>query len=190
MKDHREREQTAGGKGGGTPAHAGEPVPGGDLCFLDPRAIRARRNERGKLVVTLGGGVETVEGVRPLRAFPLTAPDRQIVLIDADDNELGVIRELQALDRESRKELEAELEVVYLVPRVKNIRSVLSRFGLTTWELETDRGVRTAHVKERTDIRPLPDGRIMLTDVDGVKYEIPPVEELDERSRVWLEIEA
>jgi hypothetical protein len=180
------------GSGGtaGQSAHASEPVPGGDLCFLDPRAVRARRDERGKLVVTLGCGVETLEGVRPVRAFPLTAPDRQIVLLDPDDRELGVIRELKALDRESREAIEAELEVAYLVPRVQSIRTVIARFGVTTWELETDRGVRTAHVKERTDIRPLPDGRIMLTDVDGIKYEIPPVEELDERSRDWLQIEA
>ena len=44
--------------------------------------------------------------------------------------------------------------------------------------------------RERSDIRPMPDGRIILTDVDGVKYEIPPLDELDERSRSWLEIEA
>lgn len=190
MKADHDPEPPNGSSCGGAAAHAAEPVPGGDLCFLDPRAIRARRNERGKLVVTLGGGVETIEGVRPLRAFPLTAPDLQIVLIDAEDNELGVIRDLKTLDRESRHEIEAELEIVYLVPRVQSILSVLSRFGITTWELDTDRGVRTAHVKERTDIRPLPDGRIILTDVDGIKYEIPPVEELDERSRGWLEIEA
>ena len=55
-------------------------------------------------------------------------------------------------------------------------------------ETITDRGLRTAHVKERSNIRPLPDGRIMLTDVDGVKYEIIP-DQLDERSRSWLEIE-
>ena len=171
-------------------AGASEPTPGGDLCFLDPRAVRARRNERGRLVVTLGGGVETVEGVRPVRAFPLTAPDRQIVLLDAEDHELGVIRELTALDRESREAIEAELEVAYLVPRVQSIRMVISRFGVTTWDLETDRGTRTAHVKDRSDVRPLPDGRIILTDIDGVKYEIPPPEELDERTRMWLEIEA
>jgi len=167
-----------------------EPTPGGDLQFLDPRQIRARRNERGKLVVTLGCGVETIEGVRPLRAFPLTSPDRQIVLVDPDDNELGVIRELKALDRETREAIEAELEIAYLVTKVQEIRSVLSRFGVTTWDLETDRGPRTAHVKERSDIRPMPDGRIILTDVDGVKYEIPPLSELDDRSRSWLEIEA
>jgi hypothetical protein len=166
-----------------------EAAPQGDLQFLDPRGVRARRDARGKLVVTLGGGVETVEGVRPVRAFPLTAPDRQIVLLDGEDQELGVIRELRALDRESREAIEAELEVAYLVTQVREIRSIQSRFGVTTWELETDRGSRTAHVKERSDIRPLPDGRIILTDVDGVKYEIVP-DELDERSRTWLEIEA
>jgi hypothetical protein len=173
-----------------TGAGASEPAPDGDLCFLDPRAVRARRNERGRLVVTLAGGVQTVEGVRPVRAFPMTAPDRQIVLLDAEDRELGIIRELGALDRESQEAIKAELEVAYLVPRVQSIRSVLSRFGVTTWELETDRGLRTAHVKERSDIRPLPDGRIILTDVDGVKYEIPPVQDLDDRSRGWLQIEA
>src|SRR5438552_18635520 len=130
-------------------AGASEPTPGGDLCFLDPRAVRARRNERGRLVVTLGGGVETVEGVRPMRAFPLTSPDRQIVLLDAEDSELGIIRDLKALDRETREAIEAELEIAYLVTRVQEIRSVLSRFGVTTWDLETDRGPRIAHVKDR-----------------------------------------
>jgi hypothetical protein len=167
---------------------------GGDLRFLDPRGLRVRRNERGKLVVALtrapGQESETAEGVRPVRAFPLSAPDRHIVLLDAEDSELGLIRELRTLDRESREAIEAELEIAYLVTRVEVIHWVRSRFGITTWELETDRGRRTAHVKERTDIRPLPDGRIMITDVDGVKYEIPPIDELDERSRSWLAIEA
>jgi hypothetical protein len=184
------RPSAEGGGDGRAPTHAVEPAPGGDLQFLNPGVVRARRNERGKLVVTLGCGVDTIEGVRPLRAFPLSAPDQQIVLLDPDDHELGVIREMSALDPETREAIEAELEIAYLVTRVVGIHSVLSRFGITTWDLETDRGRRTAHVKERSDIRPMPDGRIVVTDVDGVKYEIPPVEELDERSRTWLEIEA
>jgi hypothetical protein len=196
-----EREQAAGGvppRSGGAgqeesaPSGGEEQAASGDLRFLDAAAVRVRRNERGKLVVTLArdGAEETLEGVRPVRSFPLTAPDRQIVLLGAEDQELGILRELQALDAESREALEAELEIAYLVTRVEEIRSVRSRFGVTSWELETDRGFRTAHVKERSDIRPLADGRIMLTDVDGVRYEIPPPAELDERSRSWLIIEA
>jgi Domain of unknown function (DUF1854) len=177
--------------GGALNAEPSPASPAGDLRFLDPRLVRAWRNEWGKLVVcfTHDGSQETVEGVRPVRSFPLTAPDRQIVLLEGEERELGIIRDLRALDRTSREAIGAELEIAYLVTRVQAIRSVRSRFGVTTWELETDRGSRTAHVKERSDIRPLSGGRIMLTDVDGVKYEIPPPEELDERSRSWLVIE-
>jgi hypothetical protein len=169
-----------------------EAAPNGDLRFLDPAGIVARRDPWGKLVMMLSGerGPRTLDGVRPLRAFPLTAPDQQIVLVDEEDQELGIIRDLQELDPESRAALEAELEIVYLATRVQSIRLVRSRFGVTTWELDTDRGRRTAHVKERSDIRTLPDGRIILSDVDGVRYEIPPPQELDERSRGWLMIEA
>lgn len=166
--------------------------------YLDPAWVRARRNARGQLVVIylpepeskqVAPATVTAEGVRPVRAFPFTAPGEQIVLIDAQDREIGVLRDLSELDAESRAAIETELELVYLVPRVQSIRSVRSRFGVTTWDLETDRGPRVAHVKERTDIRPLPDGRTILTDVHGVQYEIPPREELDERSRFWLDLE-
>jgi len=139
---------------------------------------------------TTPGSEATYEGVRPVRAFPFTAPEEQIALIDAEDREIGMIRDLDELDPASREAILSELAVAYLVPRVTAIRSVRSRFGVTTWDLETDRGPRVAHVKERTDIRLLPDGRTMLIDVHGVQYEIPPRDELEERSRFWLDIES
>ena len=55
--------------------------------------------------------------------------------------------------------------------------------------METDRGFRSTHLRDRSDVRSLPDGRIILTDVHGVKYEIPGVDSLDERSRALLESE-
>ena len=63
------------------------------------------------------------------------------------------------------------------------------RQGLISWDLDTSLGPRTIYLKDRSDIRPLPDGRIILTDVHGAKYQIPPVDQLDDRSRSWLEIE-
>ena len=39
------------------------------------------------------------------------------------------------------------------------------------------------------DVRTFPDGRIILTDVHGVKYEIESLDALDERSRTLLEAE-
>lgn len=160
-------------------------------AYLDPRRLRAFRSERGELVVRISEGNEAIHvGVRPVRAFPFTAPGEQIALIDLEDQEIGMIRDLGELDEDSREALLSELTIAYLVPRVTGIRSVRSRFGVTTWDLETDRGPRVAHVKERSDIRLLPDGRTMLTDVHGVQYEIPPRDEIEERSRFWLDFES
>jgi hypothetical protein len=158
-------------------------------CVLDPRCVRISRNASGRLVLTLGMGVDRFEDVRPVCAFPLSAPDEHVSLMDSEGREIGVVRDVGQLDPESRRVLQEEREMVYLTTRVQAIRSATSRFGVGTWELETDRGPRTIHVRLRGDVRWLPGGRVVLTDLHGVKYEIPDVNALDERSRGFLETE-
>jgi len=159
-----------------------------DARFLDPRTIRIEEDPFGGLVLVDGTG-DRIGGLRPVRAFPLTAPDRHISLLDAEGHEVGVIRDAGELDPKSREALEGELEMVYFMPRVLRIRSVLSSHGMTTWELETDRGPRTVYVRDRNDIRRLRGGRVVMTDVNGVKYDIPNWRELDKRSSEMLEQE-
>jgi len=161
----------------------------GDVYFIDPRSARIARNAFGRLVLTLGMGVDEFEDVHPLRAFPLSAPERDVSLMDADGQEIGVIRDVGELDADSRRVLLDELELVYLTTRVVAIRNVDSKYGVGTWELETDRGPRSAHLRDRGDVRALPDGRIILTDVHGVKYEIADPQALDEKSRSFIEAE-
>jgi hypothetical protein len=160
-----------------------------DECFLDPRSVRVSRNASGRLVLTIGMGVDEFEDVRPVCAFPLSAPEQHVSLMDSEGREIGVVRDLGELDPESRRVLREEREMVYLTTRVEAIKSVTSRYGIGTWELETDRGPRTIHVRLRGDVRPLPGGRVVLTDIHGVKYEISDVAGLDERSRGFLETE-
>jgi len=152
------------------------------------RPIRISRDDFGRMHVTQGD--EHHEGVRPVRAFPLTDPERHISLVDPEGTEVAVISDLKELDRESRELIESELEMAYFTPRVSAIRDVRSRFGITTWVLETDRGTRTAYVRDRSDIRTLTDGRIIITDVHGIKYEIGRIDEMDEKSRAFLEAES
>ena len=159
-----------------------------DARFLDPRTIRIEEDPFGGLVLVDGTG-DRIGGLRPVRAFPLTAPDRHISLLDAEGHEVGVIRDAGELDPKSLEALEGELEMVYFMPRVLRIRSVLSSHGMTTWELETDRGPRTVYVRDRNDIRRLRGGRVVMTDVNGVKYDIPNWRELDKRSSEMLEQE-
>ena len=127
--------------------------------------------------------------MRAVRCLPLTRPGQYVSLQDDEGAEIGIIADVAELDRESRKAVEADLDLYYLKAEVKAIIRVEARNGVITWELVTDRGPRTVHVRDRQNIRPLPNGRTILTDIHEAKYEIPPFDELDERSRHWLEIE-
>lgn len=159
-----------------------------DGRFLNTKEIRIEPDPFGGLVLVDARG-DRIGSLRPVRAFPLTAPDRHISLLDAEGHEVGVIRDAAELDAKSREALDQELAMVYFMPRVIRINSVISTHGLTTWELETDRGPRTVYVRDRNDIRRLRAGRVVMTDVNGVKYDIPNWRELDKRSSELLEQE-
>ena len=80
-----------------------------------------------------------------------------------------------------------ELARRYLVPAVQRILTAKERFGTVDWEMETDRGVRkltTRNLRENVQ-RPAP-GRIILSDVDGNRYDIRNIDELDLNSQQLL----
>jgi len=159
-----------------------------DLRLLEPKCVRLSRDAFGALRLEIGIE-ERYEPVRVLRALPLTDPNRFISFTDDEGAEIGILEDPSRLDPESRKILEEEIQLVYLRAEVRSIVKVNPRVGLVSWELDTSLGPRTIYLKDRHDIRPLPDGRIILTDVHGAKYEIPSLDALDDRSRAWLEIE-
>ncbi|MGV3722068.1 MAG: DUF1854 domain-containing protein [Actinomycetota bacterium] len=167
---------------------SGDAATTSNLQVLDPSRVRLRRDELGRLRLEVG--IEERYGpVRAVRCLPLTQPERFISLQDEEGEELGVIGDLAELDAASAQAVRAELELSYLHARVTRIHHVEARNGIITWEVTTDLGKRRVHVRDRQNIRPLPGGRTVLTDIHDGKYEIPAAEELDKESRRWLEIE-
>ena len=153
--------------------------------LLDPAAVTFTLDPFGRLCLTLNG--ITHIPVRPLRALPLGAPHRWIFLLNAEDREIGILADVAGLAEDSRAALEAELDLAYFATRITRIVNVRSRHGVTTWDLETERGAKTIHVKDRGDIRHLPGGHILFADVYDMKYEIPDLAQLDQRSRDFIE---
>lgn len=159
-----------------------------DLRLLDARKVRVRRDSFGKLHLEIG--IEERYGpVHVFRCLPLTQPDRYISLQEEEGAEIGILPQLGELDGESRRLLEEELDLYYLKARVQGIEKVENRNGLLAWYLVTDRGKKTVFIRDRQHIRPLGDGRVILTDIHEAKYEVPRAEMLDDRSRHWLESE-
>ena len=157
-----------------------------DHVVLD--TIKVWRDTFNKLHLELEDGT-SCNDVRVVSTFPLTAPHTCVVVEDAEGREIGTIGSLDKLDKASRSIIEEELALEHYVSAVLAIHDVKSTHGMSTWDFQTDRGRRTVHVKERSDIRVLPGGRVLFTDAHGMRYEIPGGASLDERSRALLDSE-
>ena len=157
-----------------------------EVQFLDPKQVKITRNEFEELTVELPDrSVHT--SIVPVRTFPLTRPNRYISLLDADEQEIGMIEDIRKLKKSDRKVLEAELRKCYFMPKISKIYSLEGRFGVTEWNVETDRGDVRFDLRSRYDIVSLEGGRVIIKDVDGNRYEIPNYHKLDANSVVLLE---
>jgi len=146
--------------------------------FLDAKTLRLFRTRPEDATVRLTvDGDRSWRDVRLARAFPFSDPDRFIGLRDGDDKDIGVLTTLDGLDGVSRGLVEEELERRYFTPRVEEVVSVKDEYGVVTWEVRTDKGLRRFLVRNLRDSTfPLGRNRLMMTDVDGNRYEFPDVQ--------------
>jgi len=150
--------------------------------LLDPNRIKVFKDSKGRPMIRVGEEEKMV--YRFVRAFPLTSPDEFISVSDEDGKEIGIIRRLRDLDASSRAIVQEELEKAYFMPKIKRILKVKELYGgMTDFSVETDRGYREFECHGRSAVRWVGASRVVITDVDGNKYEIPDLKELDPRSR-------
>jgi hypothetical protein len=153
-----------------------------ELVFLAPAALHFSRH--GATLRLVIDDDRCVLQASVLRAFPLTEPRRYLSVRDGGGKEVGVLVEPAALAADDRAIVEAELERRYLVPIVQRVIGIKERFGTVDWQVETDRGrctFTTRNLRENVT-RPAP-GRVILSDVDGNRYDVPDLELLDAASR-------
>lgn len=143
------------------------------------------RNPLGRLVYRAGG--EQHEGVVPVRAFPIAAPDEGFALVAADGRELRWIETLAELPAAARQLIEEELASREFLPQIRRIAAVSSFATPSTWSVETDRGATEFVLKGEEDIRRIGDGRLLIADSHGIQFLIRDVGALDKGSRKLLD---
>lgn len=151
------------------------------------KCVRFYRDNHHMLhMASEGGGSHRVQ---VKRAFPLTDPDRYIT-VATEEGFVGFIRHLRQLDSASLEVVEEELEHNYFLPKITGIKRISEENRVMQWMVETDRGPREFEVASRkSDIQWVSDFHVVIRDVDGNRYEIPNLAELDEASRDKLEME-
>ena len=151
-----------------------------------PPPLVLSRNPHGRLVLAAEAGQPGRE-VRPVRAFPLSAPQEGVSLVGEDGHECAWIARLDALDAEQRALLEAALAELELMPQILRILQVSTFSTPSTWEVETDRGPTRLVLKGEEDIRRLDGAALLITDAQGLPFRIADRAALDRGSRRLLE---
>lgn len=148
--------------------------------------FQLQRDSYGRLVLTAQNG-EVHEGVTPVRAFPIAAPDEGLSLVNYEGHEVAWIDQLTDLPAEIAQLIEDDLNSREFVPEIKRIVAVSSFSCPSTWQLHTDRGDAELILKGEEDIRRLSPTRLLIADANGIQFLVRDLTTLDRASRKLLD---
>lgn len=149
-------------------------------------AFQLTRNSFGKLVLTADDG-QLHEGVLPVRAFPIQAPDEGISMVLTDGKEVAWIDALAELPDDVRQLVHEELEGREFMPEILRIIDVTSFATPCTWTVATDRGDTEFLLKGEEDIRRIGATSLLVADNHGIHFLIRDMFTIDKNSRRILD---
>jgi len=126
------------------------------------------------------------------RAMPDRYPSDFISVADNENKEIGMIRALTDLSDEQLKIVSDELSRRYYCPEIVDIKSVRDKLGYVYMEMEVfaggERHERSAAINDvNKNIRMIGANRLIIFDVDGNRFIINSLDELDKKSLRRLE---
>ncbi len=153
---------------------------------MTPAAFELTRNSFGQLILTQPDG-RVVQGVVPVRAFPVQSPEQGIALMDADGHEAVWLDALSDVPQPAQGLIRDALESREFMPEIQTIVSVSSFSTPCTWVVKTDRGDTQFVLRGDEDIRRLAGQTLLVSDSHGIHFLIRDLEKLDKDSRKILD---
>lgn len=145
--------------------------------------LRYITKDNAEFARTKGGFVslkiegETYDRVRVVRSFPFTDPDCYISIRMADEKskEIGIIRNLKTdVSEETKAMLLEQMNIRYFTPVIKKIINIKDEYGHAYFDVVTDEGpCKFVIYMNSSSVVHLSDTRILITDLDGNRFEIP-----------------
>jgi hypothetical protein len=126
-------------------------------------------------------------GVHPVRAFPITAPDAGIGIMDQSGKELYWYPDLASVPKAELALIEEELAVREYMPVIEKITKVSTFATPSIWDIETDRGPTRIRLKGEEDIRRIAGNTLLIADSNGLQFLIKDSTQLDKVSKKILD---
>ena len=131
------------------------------------------------------------ERVQVIRLFPFTEPDQFISIrtVEERSKEIGVIEDMKKVSKETRKMLEEQLKLHYFTPVIQKVLDIKDEYGYAYFHVMTDRGECrfTINMGGNAVVR-LTDTRLLITDLDESRFEIPDVLQLSQKEQRKLDL--
>ena len=127
--------------------------------------------------------------VRILLVAPLSDGKKIISIMHQEKKkELRLIKTLDNEEIANRKMIEEEIERHYFFPKITKINDISIHLGDYYWDVVTDKGARKFLLSSPSiNIRHVSTRRIILSDSDGIKYDLCDMERMDQSSRDLLQ---
>ncbi|HBA47517.1 MAG TPA: hypothetical protein DCZ91_06905 [Lachnospiraceae bacterium] len=123
--------------------------------------------------------------------FPLTNPEEFISIREADEKakEIGIIEKLSQLPEDQQEMLREQIKLRYFMPVITKVLDVKDEYGYAYWNVVTTFGACRFTTQMSGDaVIHLSDSRLLVTDIDGNRYEIPDFYQLGVMERKKLDL--
>jgi len=163
-----------------------------DIGIMDLSKTDFYKTEGGFTGLRYDGGDHRHITLR--RTLPVGRPMDYISVADEKNTEIGIIKSVNDLSGTQLEIVLEELDRRYYCPEILEVKSVKDKLGYVYMELllkvpgETKKHVKNCAVKDvNRNIRMLGDESLIIFDVDGNRYIIKNIAELDKNSLKRLE---
>lgn len=145
-----------------------------------------QRDAFGRWVLVLADGSQHAP-VTALRAYPVSAPDQGVALLDAEGHELLWVPDFLALPQQLQACVREALDEREFLPEILRLDAVSSFLTPSTWSVQTNRGTTQFLLKGEEDIRRLTGTVLLINDANGVQYMIRDLAAMDRHTRKLLD---
>ena len=138
------------------------------------------------ICVRLADGT-VVKNLIPMSLFPLSEDNKNIVILDANQQEVFYIDDLQQLEPVLANEIQVALLRNRFILKLLKIHKVTNLRTPAEWKVLTDRGESSLIFSSEESIRRLPEDGALIQDSQGIRYLVPKIGSLDSFSRKVIE---
>jgi hypothetical protein len=145
--------------------------------LLNPKTTQIQQNN-GDIVLTTEGHAEPIDQI--VRCFPFSTPNNWISFRKTDGSEMGLLKTIDELDKDSRLIVETRLKDRYYIPTILRIVQIETDTQGTQWQVDTAEGIKTFSLRGERGVSTSEFPKIVLTDATSrQRFVIPDYTALD-----------